>query len=100
MTHGTCKTVKIKSSDPKSQGDFVEINESDFDPKKHEKYEGDDEVSAPVTPAKKIKATADAHKFAEDAGFDISTVKGTGRGGIITVEDVQDAIEAAEESES
>lgn len=29
------KTVKIKSTHPKSQGEFVEINESDYDEKKH-----------------------------------------------------------------
>lgn len=98
MSHMTLPTVKIKPSHP-SQGEFVEINEKDFDAKKHELFE-EGEAVAPAAPAatKKVKATADARKFAEDAGFDISTVKGTGRGGVITVEDVQDAIEAAEES--
>lgn len=37
------KTVKIKSSHP-SQGDFVEINEEDFDASKHVKYS--DEATA------------------------------------------------------
>lgn len=32
-------TVKIKSTDPKSQGDYVIINESEFDSKKHELFE-------------------------------------------------------------
>lgn len=35
----TCKTVRIKSSHPESQGEFVEINESDFDPAIHELLE-------------------------------------------------------------
>ncbi len=33
-----CRTVQIKSSHPQSQGPFVEINESDFDAVKHERY--------------------------------------------------------------
>jgi hypothetical protein len=32
-------TTKIKSTHPESQGDFVEIEEADFDPKIHELYE-------------------------------------------------------------
>jgi hypothetical protein len=32
-----CPIVKIKASHP-SQGDFVEINECDFDPAKHERF--------------------------------------------------------------
>jgi hypothetical protein len=32
------RTVKIQSSHPESQGDFVEINEEDFDKEKHELY--------------------------------------------------------------
>lgn len=95
--HGTCPTIKIKSSDPKTQGDFVEINESDFDPKKHELFV---EGSAPAPKPVKINATPEAVKFAEDAGFSLDGVKGTGKKGLITVEDVQDAIEAAEESEA
>lgn len=42
-------TVKIKSTDPATQGDFVVINESDFDEKKHVKYE---EPKAKAAPAK------------------------------------------------
>jgi hypothetical protein len=30
-----CKTVRIKSTDPTTQGEFVLINESDYDPEKH-----------------------------------------------------------------
>ncbi len=33
------KTIKIKSTHPESQGDFVEINETDFDPAVHEKFD-------------------------------------------------------------
>lgn len=33
------KVVRIKSTHPASQGDFVEINESDFDAAVHERYE-------------------------------------------------------------
>lgn len=33
-----CLTVMIKSTHPESQGAFVEINASAFDPAKHERY--------------------------------------------------------------
>lgn len=96
MSFGILPTVKIKSSDPKTQGDFVEINETDFDPKKHELFD----IPAPKpVKAVKINATPEAIAFAEDAGFDLNGIVGTGKKGIITVEDVQDAIEAVEESE-
>lgn len=32
------KTIKIKSTDPKTQGEFVEINETDFNEKEHVLY--------------------------------------------------------------
>lgn len=32
-------TIKIKSTHPPSQGDFVEIEEVDFDPMRHELYD-------------------------------------------------------------
>jgi len=99
MSNQTCKTVKIKSSHAASQGDFIEINETDFDKSKHELFEeGDAPAPKPVKPAK-INATPEAIAFAEEAGFDISAVVGTGKKGQITVENVQDAIEAAEEGE-
>ena len=37
----TCPTVKVKSTHPESQGLFVEINASDFDPEKHELLDGE-----------------------------------------------------------
>lgn len=42
------KVVRIKSTHPASQGDFVEINESDFDAAVHERYEA--LPAAPVAP--------------------------------------------------
>lgn len=98
MTNQTVPTVRIKSTHPKSQGDFVEINEKDFDPKKHEMFDEADAPKVKATKVEKINATAEAIKFAEDAGFSLEGVKGTGKKGVITVEDVQDAIEAAEEA--
>lgn len=46
------KVVRIKSTHPPSQGDFVEINESDFDAAVHELYEDAPAVSVepPVLP--------------------------------------------------
>ncbi len=40
------KTLKIKPSH-ESQGDFVEINEEDFDPKVHELLDGDASTGKP-----------------------------------------------------
>lgn len=34
----TCPTVQIKSTEPELQGPYIVINESDFDPAKHERY--------------------------------------------------------------
>jgi hypothetical protein len=48
-------TIKIKSTDKKSQGDFVVIEEADFDPEKHEKLS---EKQGAAADAK--TATADA----------------------------------------
>jgi pyruvate/2-oxoglutarate dehydrogenase complex dihydrolipoamide acyltransferase (E2) component len=92
-------TVKIKSSDPKTQGDFIEINQSDYDSKKHELYEESDVPAPKPVKAAKINATPEAIAFAEEAAFDLTGVKGSGKKGLITIEDVQDAIEALEESE-
>lgn len=99
--HGTVETVKIKSSYP-SQGEFVEINATDFDETIHELFVEGDESPKPAKAPKpaKINATPEAIAFAADAAFDLTNVKGTGKKGVITVEDVQDAIEAAEESEA
>ena len=35
------KTIKIKSTDRKNQGDYVLINEADYDAKKHTKFEAE-----------------------------------------------------------
>lgn len=46
-----CKTIKIKSSHPASQGAFVEINEGDFDEAKgHERYIDAPPASVPPPP--------------------------------------------------
>lgn len=36
-------TIKIKSSHPETQGEFVIIDEKDFDEKVHEKFDGEAE---------------------------------------------------------
>ncbi len=101
MSNMTCPTVRIKSSDPKSQGAFIEINETDFDPKKHTLYKGiaSDDMPAPPAPVAVVgpNATDKAVELANDAGIDLSTIKGTGRGGQITVKDVETAIENGSE---
>lgn len=42
------ETIKIKSTDPESQGDFVVIEKADFDVTVHEEYD----ENAPAAPAK------------------------------------------------
>lgn len=46
-------TVKIKSSDKKSQGDYVVIEEADFDPEKHEKLTEKQDAAADAKAAAK-----------------------------------------------
>lgn len=41
-------TIKIVSTDPASQGPFVVINKSDFNPDVHELYGDDNDLGAPV----------------------------------------------------
>lgn len=54
----------------------------------------DDMPPAPAAAAAvETKATDKAIELAADAGIDISTIVGTGRGGKVTVEDVEAAIE-------
>lgn len=39
--------MKIKSTHPESQGDFVEINDEDFNPEIHQEYEVDKKRGRP-----------------------------------------------------
>lgn len=55
MPAETLPTVKVKPSH-ESQGAYVEINESDFDPKVHELFEAD----APKRGRPKKESAADA----------------------------------------
>lgn len=38
-TEGAMETLKIKSTNPETQGDFIIINAEDFDPSIHELFE-------------------------------------------------------------
>lgn len=111
MSHDTCKVVRIVSTDPKSQGDFVEINETDFNDKIHTLYKGKT-PSAPPPPAAAVKGgkkappppaaavvveaviADDAKALADDAGFDYKDVVGTGEKGLIVLKDIEAAIES------
>lgn len=63
---GTVPTVKVKV--PHTKGGFVVINESDFDPEKHELYE---EPSAPVAPAAEVAPEAETDDAGEgESAFD------------------------------
>lgn len=97
------KTVKVQPWSV-NQGDFVEINESDFDANRHKLYTGKTPTAPP--PAAKVIApppVEDGIKWASNAarnkaiasGLDFSKVKGTGNDGKITAADVEAAIEAA-----
>lgn len=90
--HGTCETVKIKSSHP-SQGEFVEINASDFDATKHELF-GDEGSKTPKAAGAPAALSATAQKLVDDNGLDISKIVGTGKDGAITVADVKAAVAA------
>lgn len=89
--HGTCETVKIKSSLP---GGFVEINATDFDETKHKIF-GTEEVSKdPKTTDAPVALSATAQKLVDDNGLDVTKIVGTGKDGSITVADVKAAIAA------
>lgn len=45
-----CPTVRIKSTHAASQGEFVEINESDFDATRHELHVGAEPAPLPPPP--------------------------------------------------
>lgn len=49
------KTIRIKSTHPPTQGDFVEINESDFDPALHQLFDVAAEPIDEKAPDKKAK---------------------------------------------
>lgn len=90
--HDTCKTVRILPTN-KSQGDFVEINESDFDEKKHKLYNG----KTPGTPPPVAKSYSDAVKnLASKHEIDLETVEGSGSTGNVVVKDIQAIINAKE----
>lgn len=92
MSNGICKTVRIKSTDTKSQGNFVEINEDDFDEKKHTLFIPEAPSARP--PANVPAPSAQVRKMVEENGLLLSNIEGTGAKGKITVKDVEDAIEA------
>lgn len=108
MTIDTVKTIKIQPWG-KGQGDFVEINESDFDPQKHKKYNAKEIPPAPPAPvavnvpaqaADEPRATAEAIEMAAEAGIDLATIAGSGKNGKITKNDVEAAIEKLTAPES
>jgi hypothetical protein len=96
MSHETVKTIRVEAWGQK-QGEFVEINESDFDPKKHKPYQGKTPNGAPPPAANPPPPPpVDGIKWADDAarqagiasGLDFSKIKGTVKKKTVTVEDV------------
>jgi pyruvate/2-oxoglutarate dehydrogenase complex dihydrolipoamide acyltransferase (E2) component len=89
------KTVRVQPWG-KGQGDFVEINESDFNPEVHKLFDGVVPMAPPPPAAittDNVRIVEKARQLAEDAGVDISTIVGTGLHGKITIKDVELAIE-------
>lgn len=82
MSNETCEVVRVKAWG-KGQGDFVEVNKSDYlkNPKAYEPYE----TKAPSRPAPSAKVV----KLAAERGVDLNAVVGTGKNGAVTVEDVE-----------
>jgi len=107
------KTVKIESTDKKTQGDFVIINEEDFNSKEHKLYsEGKESKTPPKAPAKtppkgkknqepkEIELVFDNDEtkaLFEDAGLTVEDVTATGENGVVTEDDVLKAVEAKED---
>jgi hypothetical protein len=59
-----CKVVRVKSTHPESQGDFVEINETDFVEGVHELYDGPVAVEAKLA---SVDVNVDQAKVAAEA---------------------------------
>jgi pyruvate/2-oxoglutarate dehydrogenase complex dihydrolipoamide acyltransferase (E2) component len=107
MTHfdQILPTVRIVSSHPASQGDFIEINERDYDAKIHTLYNVSS-VHSPASRTVEVKAEAvetdspfsspAAEKLAFDFNIDPASIVGTGKNGKITKPDVEKAIESIE----
>ena len=57
-----CKTVRVAAWAPESQGPFVEINETDFDPALHKAYVEPEAPLAQQEPAKADPQPAVAKK--------------------------------------
>jgi 2-oxoisovalerate dehydrogenase E2 component (dihydrolipoyl transacylase) len=79
-------TVKIKL--PHDTGDYATINESDFDPKIHERYEDEEPDD--------LLASDAAILLADKYGVDLTDVTGSGKGGNITKPDVQAYVDRLE----
>jgi len=99
MGNGICKTIKIESSDAKTQGDYLLINKEDYNADVHKLYVGDVKPPTAVKPlVTTVKFSKEAEKLALEAGLNIDDIVGGGRGGNIRVADVTAAIEAAKPS--
>lgn len=112
MSHGTCKTVRVQSWS-KDQGDFVEINEKDYDPKRHKLFEAKAPTMPPPPAAAVGKgkgkknpppavfnfASDEARELAKESALtdeQIGEIVGTGENGAISVEDVEKFVEGTE----
>lgn len=76
-------TVRIQS--PRQKGDYAIINERDFDPKVHKRWEPGKEPEKPP----EFNATPDAVALAEEHNIDLAKVTGTGKDGRILKSDVE-----------
>ena len=59
--------VKIKSTHPETQGDFVLINEEDFNPEKHKLLSEPAEPAEPAEEAEEADPAIEQHKNGKQA---------------------------------
>ena len=84
---------KIADVHPSEVSNFARGGYVAYDGKKAPKAAAVEDLPLPPPVSVDVKATDKAVELAADAGIDISTIVGTGRGGKVTVEDVEAAIE-------
>lgn len=85
-----CETIRVKSTDKKTQGDFILVNKEDYDSKRHTRYEG--KIPSGPPPANP-KISPAAKKLADAEGVDLSKIEGSGPNGNVVVDDVKKAID-------
>ena len=85
-------TPIVRIVDPEKPGDYIVINEMDFDPAVHEMYSpGSREGGEPQAEAAPVRefGSKQAQKLAEENGLSANDIPGTGQNGDILLRDVR-----------